>query len=266
VSIGYFAQDHHELLRGEVTAYDWLGSATGISDVPTLRGTLGMVLLSGDDVMKRVGDLSGGESARLLLAALMLQKPNLLLLDEPTNHLDLEAREALMHALEAYQGTLLFVSHDRHFVAGVGTRVLALSADGLEDFHGDYEEYLRKQGEDYLSTASAAAVRRGLQTEGALQNEGVAGGDRAAYVDRKDRRRNLALLRRAVDRLERESSELEREIAALEAKFADTSYYQRTPREQLEADVQRQQELKARLASIVAEWEESALSLEAIEE
>ncbi len=262
VSLGYFAQDHHELLRGEVTAYDWLGSATGISDVPLLRGTLGAVLLSGDDAMKRVGDLSGGESARLLLAALVLQKPNLLLLDEPTNHLDLEAREALMHALQAYQGTLLFVSHDRHFVAGVGTRVLALSADGLEDFHGDYEEYLRKQGEDYLSAASAAAVR-----QAAAQNEGAAtGGDRAAYVDRKDRRRNLALLRRSVDRLERESSELEREIAALDVKFADTTYYQRTPREQLEADVQRQQELKARLASAVAEWEESALSLEAIEE
>jgi len=266
VRLGYFAQDHHELLRpqgagGDVSAYDWLGAATGISDVPTLRGTLGAVLLSGDDALKRVSDLSGGESARLLLAALMLQQPNLLLLDEPTNHLDLEGREALMHALQAYEGTLLFVSHDRHFVSGVGTRVLALSPAGVDDFHGDYEEYLRKQGEDYLNAASAIAARQ----EGARPEHGGGGSDRASYAGRKDRRRNLAMLRRAVDRLEGEAAELEDGIAALEATFADPAYYQRTAREQLEEDVRRQEELKARLASTLAEWEECATALDALE-
>jgi ABC-type multidrug transport system ATPase subunit len=238
-----------------VTAYDWLAGATGISDVPALRGTLGAVLLSGDDAMKRASDLSGGESARLLLAALMLQKPNLLLLDEPTNHLDLEGREALMRALTAFPGTVLFVSHDRHFVSSVGTRVLALSVDGLEDFRGDYEEYLAKQGEDYLSVASVLPGRK----------DSTNGSDRASYTDRKDRRRRLAMLRRAVERLERQAGDLERELAELETTLGDPGYYQATPRQRLEEDVRWQEELKARLASTVAEWEESATELEGLE-
>ncbi|MBX7111095.1 MAG: ABC-F family ATP-binding cassette domain-containing protein [Dehalococcoidia bacterium] len=258
VQTGYFAQDHHELLRGEASAYDWLCSATGLADIPTVRGTLGAVLLSGDDALKRVNDLSGGEAARLLLGALMLQQPNLLLLDEPTNHLDLEGREGLMRALQAYTGTVLFVSHDRHFVSGVGTRVLALSPDGLEDFAGTYEEYLAKQGADFLAGAQGAAE--------AARSSGpptaVAAGD---YAERKERRRNLALLKRSVERLEHEAGELERAIADLETVFADPGYYQRTEREQLQADVERQEGLRQRLAATVAEWEESALALDAIE-
>ncbi|MFN8586067.1 MAG: ABC-F family ATP-binding cassette domain-containing protein [Dehalococcoidia bacterium] len=258
VQTGYFAQDHHELLRGEASAYDWLCSATGLADIPTVRGTLGAVLLSGDDALKRVNDLSGGEAARLLLGALMLQQPNLLLLDEPTNHLDLEGREGLMRALQAYTGTVLFVSHDRHFVSGVGTRVLALSRDGLEDFAGTYEEYLAKQGADFLAGAQGAAE--------AARSSGpptaVAAGD---YAERKERRRNLALLKRSVERLEHEAGELERAIADLETVFADPGYYQRTEREQLQADVERQEGLRQRLAATVAEWEESALALDAIE-
>jgi ATPase subunit of ABC transporter with duplicated ATPase domains len=268
VHIGYFAQDHHELLspqggNGEVTAYDWLCGATGIADVPTIRGALGAVLLSGDDALKRVGDLSGGESARLLLAALMLQQPNLLLLDEPTNHLDLESREALMHALQQYQGTALFVSHDRHFVSGVGTRVLALSADGLDDFHGGYEEYLEKQGQDYLTVAGATSGNGNARRDGG--RAAPMPDDRASYVDRKERRRNLAMLKRSVERLERETAELEAELAHIEATFADSAYYERTPRERLEADVRRQEALKARLTAALAEWEHSAKSLEVLE-
>ena len=261
VSVGYFAQDHHELLRGEVSAYDWLCAATGISDIPKVRGTLGAMLLAGDDALKRVDDLSGGEAARLLLAALMLRTPNFLLLDEPTNHLDLESREGLMRALQAYQGTVLFVSHDRHFVSGVGTRVLALSPDGIEDFHSNYEEYLQQQGEDYLSLASAAAVRR----DGAREVAAPAGGDYARYTGRKDGRRSLAMLKRTVERLERETAALERELAAIEAGFADPEYYQRTPRERVEEDVRRQEALKAQLAAALAEWEESATALDAVE-
>ncbi|MEZ4553285.1 MAG: ABC-F family ATP-binding cassette domain-containing protein [Dehalococcoidia bacterium] len=257
VQTGYFAQDHHELLRGEASAYDWLCGATGLADIPTVRGSLGAVLLSGDDALKRVNDLSGGESARLLLAALMLQQPNLLLLDEPTNHLDLEGREALMRSLQEYAGTVVFVSHDRHFVSGVGTRVLALSPEGLEDFAGTYEEYLEKQGADFLAGAQAPIQ--------AASTPAVVSGAANGYADRKERRRNLALLKRSVERLEREAVELEREIADLEAVFADPAYYQRTQREQLQADVERQEGLRSRLAAAVAEWEESSLALEAIE-
>ena len=105
--LGYFAQDVDVELRGEQSAFAWLGSATGESEHGKLRAVLGRMLFSGDDVHKRIGSLSGGESARLLLAALMLRQPNLLVLDEPTNHLDLEGREALMRALRDYPGTLV---------------------------------------------------------------------------------------------------------------------------------------------------------------
>ena len=260
VHAGYFAQDHHELLRGPVSTYDWLCAATGISDIPRVRGMLGAVLLAGDDALKRVTDLSGGEAARLLLAALMLQQPNLLLLDEPTNHLDLEGREALMRALQSYQGTVLFVSHDRHFVSGVGTRILALSEGGFDDFHGTYEEYLQQQGEDYLSLVSASASRRDSSREADPIET-----DRTRYTDRKDKRRNLALLRRSVERFEHEAGVLERELAAIETGFADPEYYQRTPREQVEEDVRRQETLKAELAAALTEWEQSATALDAIE-
>ena len=157
---GYFAQDHRELLVGDQSALSWLSALDAEGDVRAVRGALGAVLLGGDESEKRVSDLSGGEAARLLLAGLMLRRPNLLILDEPTNHLDLEAREALMHALREYDGTLLVVSHDRHFVSAVGTRVLAISAGGVvEDFAGDYEEYLERRGEDYLAAAVLGASR-----------------------------------------------------------------------------------------------------------
>ena len=257
LQLGYFAQDHHEQLAGRDTAYEWLCGAGGSSDIPTVRGMLGRVLFTGDEADKHIDDLSGGEAARLLLAALMMRKPNLMLLDEPTNHLDLEGREALAQALRSYPGTLLFVSHDRNFVDEVGTRVLAISTEGVEDFSGGYEAYLRAHGEDYLDAVSAAAARRASAAPTAEATP-------ASYADRKDARRSLAALRRTVEKLEAEVGALEAELARIEAAFADPNYFLKSGRGQLEQDSTRREQVQRRLGAAIAEWEAAAAELETL--
>ena len=257
--LGYFAQDVHDELRGARTAFDWLGGASGEADNGKLRGALGRVLFSGDDVHKRVGDLSGGESARLLLAALMLRKPNLLVLDEPTNHLDLEGREALMRALRDYPGTLVFVSHDRHFVAGVGTRVLVLRRDGFEDVAGDYEQYLARLGDDYLAAGIAAPHRA------RRPGERAAAGGKSGYAESKEQRRRSERLARRVQGLEREIAAVEAQLAPIAARFADNAYYLRASLDEIRADEARQRELQAQLETALRAWEAAAQELEAIE-
>ena len=111
-----------------------------------IRGTLGRMLFSNDEILKSVKVISGGEQGRMLFGKLILQKPNVLIMDEPTNHLDMESIEALNLALENYPGTLIFVSHDREFVSSLATRIIELSADGVTDFSGTYDDYLRSQG------------------------------------------------------------------------------------------------------------------------
>ncbi|MDR2195637.1 MAG: ATP-binding cassette domain-containing protein, partial [Gallionellaceae bacterium] len=115
-------------------------------DDQVIRGILGRLLFSGDDVKKNVKVLSGGEKGRMLFGKLMLEKPNVLLMDEPTNHMDMESIESLNTALDMYKGTLVFVSHDREFVSSLATRIIEMTPQGVVDYHGSYEDYLRSQG------------------------------------------------------------------------------------------------------------------------
>ena len=255
--LGYFAQDVDAELRGAQSAFAWLGSATGESDHGTLRAVLGRMLFSGDDVHKRIGSLSGGESARLLLGALMLRQPNLLVLDEPTNHLDLEGRAALLHALRDYPGTLVFVSHDRHFVSNVGTRVLVLRPDGFEDVAGTYEQYLARRGDDFLSAGIAAPRQR--------RRAGSGAGARGYAAGKEQRRRHERLTRR-VAALEREIAEVEAQLAPIAARFADNDYYSRVTLDEIRADEGRQRELQTQLETALRGWEKAAHELEALAE
>ncbi len=255
--LGYFAQDVDAELRGAESAFAWLGSATGESEHGTLRAMLGRMLFSGDDVHKRIGSLSGGESARLLLAALMLRRPNLLVLDEPTNHLDLEGRAALMRALRDYPGTLVFVSHDRHFVSGVGTRVLVLRPDGFEDVAGTYEQYLERRGDDFLSAGIASPRQR----RGSGRGSGARG-----YAASKEQRRRHARLTRRVEQLEREIAEVEAQLAPIAARFADNDYYSRVTLDEIRADEGRQRDLQVQLEAALRGWEKVAQELEALAE
>ncbi|MCP5163066.1 MAG: ABC-F family ATPase [Hahellaceae bacterium] len=142
--IGYFAQDHAADFADDMNLIDWMAQWTK-GDEQLIRGTLGRMLFSNDDIGKSVKVISGGEQGRMLFGKLTLQRPNVLVMDEPTNHLDMESIEALNLALENYPGTLIFVSHDREFVSSLATRILEMGPDGITDFNGGYEEYLRSQ-------------------------------------------------------------------------------------------------------------------------
>ena len=143
--IGYFAQDHADDFRDDWTLFEWMAQWTQGGE-QVVRGTLGRMLFSNDEIQKSVKVISGGEQGRMLFGKLILQKPNVLVMDEPTNHLDMESIEALNLALENYPGTLIFVSHDREFVGSLATRIIELSADGVTDFSGSYDDYLRSLG------------------------------------------------------------------------------------------------------------------------
>ena len=148
---GYFSQDHAELEETpEDTIMDWLWTYCRDRNEGFVRGKLAEVLFSRDDVFKKLQDLSGGEASRLVFSHLSLIEPNILVLDEPTNHLDLEGIEALVEGLKSYDGTIIFVSHDRWFVSELATRVLELRPDGFDDYNGTYEQYLAHRGDDHL--------------------------------------------------------------------------------------------------------------------
>jgi len=139
---GYFSQDHKELLGGSKQSVEaWLWEAVPGEPIGFVRGNLGNVLFSGDDVKKAIGSLSGGEAARLVFCKLAVTKPNVLILDEPTNHLDLEAINALNVALQKYEGTVLLVTHDQDLLEEVGTRVWQFDGGRIHDFKGTYEEF-----------------------------------------------------------------------------------------------------------------------------
>ncbi|MBF7141116.1 MULTISPECIES: ABC-F family ATPase [Pseudomonas] len=143
--LGYYAQDHASDFERDDTLFDWMGQWTQGGE-QLVRGTLGRMLFSSDEITKSVKVISGGEQGRMLFGKLILQKPNVLVMDEPTNHLDMESIEALNLALENYPGTLLFVSHDREFVSSLATRIIEITPTGIVDFSGTYDEYLRSQG------------------------------------------------------------------------------------------------------------------------
>lgn len=146
-SIGYFAQDHSELFEDKTTLFDWMSRyGQPGDDDQIIRGTLGRLLFGGDDIKKPVDVLSGGEQGRMLYGKLILAKDNVLVMDEPTNHMDMESIESLQLALEQYEGTLIFVSHDREFVSQLATRIIEITETGIVEFVGNYEEYLVSQG------------------------------------------------------------------------------------------------------------------------
>ena len=148
VKMGYFAQHAMELLDGERTVFQSLEDSFPQAGQGSLRTLAGCFGFSGDDVEKKCRVLSGGEKARLVMAKMLYDPPNLLVLDEPTNHLDMATKEMLIAALSQYEGTMLFVSHDRHFLAALSNRVLELTPDGIQQYGGGYTEYVARTGQE----------------------------------------------------------------------------------------------------------------------
>ncbi|WP_421091179.1 ABC-F family ATP-binding cassette domain-containing protein [Pseudochrobactrum sp. MP213Fo] len=148
VKLGYFAQHSMDILDGDSTILEWLEQCFPRAGQPPLRALAGCFGFSGDDIEKKCRVLSGGEKARLVMAAMLFDPPNFLVLDEPTNHLDLDTKEMLIKALSSYEGTMLFVSHDRHFLAALSNRVLELTPDGIQQYGGGYTEYVERTGHE----------------------------------------------------------------------------------------------------------------------
>jgi ATPase subunit of ABC transporter with duplicated ATPase domains len=154
--LGYFAQDHAADFATDMSLLDWMNQwKRPNDDEQAIRAVLGRLLFSQDEIRKSIKALSGGEQGRMLFGKLMLQQANVLLMDEPTNHLDMESIESLNNALEKFPGTLIFVSHDREFVSSLATRIIELTPDGVVNFGGTYEDYLRSQAAE-----SRPATRR----------------------------------------------------------------------------------------------------------
>ena len=146
-NIGYYAQDHSADFKDNESVFDWMAQwKKDEHGEQEIRSNLGRMLFTKHDMTKRVQQLSGGEQGRMLFGKFMFKNPNVLLLDEPTNHMDMEFIESLNTALEKYEGTLIFVSHDREFVSSLATRIIELTPEGIIDYHGTYEEYLKSQG------------------------------------------------------------------------------------------------------------------------
>ncbi len=246
---GYFAQDHKSQLgTGGQTVEAWLANLCSGESIGFVRSHLGAVLFSGDEVEKKLHALSGGEAARLIFARCVVEKPNVLVLDEPTNHLDLEAIEALVDGLKAYEGTLVFVSHDRWFVSELATRIIEIKNTGINDFPGTYEEYLDRCGDDHLD---AEVVLRKART-GKRKEKERDENRRNSNPSDPDKRRKLQT-RLAEVTAELESTEAR--INAINERFCNPTFFQATPHyeiHQLEAE---QRELRAALEQLMQEWE-----------
>src|SRR5450432_761118 len=209
VRVGYFPQDHREVLDdGEATPLGTLAAACPSEGPTFVRSLLGRVLFSGDEAQKKIRLLSGGEAARLIFALLIVRRPNVLVLDEPTNHLDLEAIHALAEALEAFEGTVIFVSHDRWFVSRLATRIVELTAAGPRDFPGTYLEYLARCGDDHLDAdAVVGRARRAGGTDAEAGSGARAAGapgktlEGESWEDQKRRRNRATQLPRRRDQL-----------------------------------------------------------------
>ena len=254
--ISYFAQDHHEQLSGKISAYDWLYATASHEPIGAIRGLLGRVLLSGDEALKPVFALSGGESARLLFARIMLEKRNVLILDEPTNHMDLEGVAALGDALKAFEGTVLVVSHYRHFVSKVATHILELAPDGVRDFSGSYQEYLDKFGDDYLCRdLPISTTRRQTKVKNSPPQE-------LSYDERKKLLREISRLKKQSTRFETLVEETEQKIFAIEAKFGVEDFYRNTTLEEVQKLQLKKRELSDELSGHLREWETSSQDLE----
>jgi ATPase subunit of ABC transporter with duplicated ATPase domains len=254
VTVGYFPQDHREVLAdASATPLELIEALTPAEGPTFWRSELGRVLFSGPDVTKTVGLLSGGEAARLLFALIAVTKPNVLVLDEPTNHLDLESIHALVAALKAYTGTILFVSHDRWFVSELATRVVEVRADGLQDFAGTYSDYLAKLGDDHLD-GDAVALRAKAQKSAATP-EGKSAPAGESWDEQKKKRNRTAQLPKLRDKALAEIEKAETRKREIETIYADAAFFQKASRVEIDALVAEAQALAPHIDALIKEWE-----------
>lgn len=247
VEVGYYDQTQSKLTPHN-SVLDELWNDFKLTPEVEIRNRLGAFLFSGDDVKKTVGMLSGGERARLLLAKLSMENNNFLILDEPTNHLDIDSKEVLENALIDFDGTLLFVSHDRYFINRVATQVLELSEEGSTLYLGDYDYYLEKKAElEALAAAQAEA-------EPASSTEEVTGND---YHLQKQNQKELRKITRRIEQLEAEMEELDQKIQDITETMHSTN--DAADLVQLQSDLD---QLTVQQEAVMEEWAELSEQVE----
>jgi ATP-binding cassette subfamily F protein 3 len=247
LSIGYYDQEQAELTSNKRVLNE-LWDDYPLKTEKEIRTTLGNFLFSGDDVLKIVSTLSGGEKARLALAKLMLEKANLLILDEPTNHLDLDSKEVLENALIDYPGTILFVSHDRYFINRIATKIIELSSEGSMEYLGDYDYYVEKKTEmaeleQLENITSKAAAPQDTQ-------------DKTSYQQDKEIKKQERQRKRKLEELELKIEELEELIGRYEQELCEPEIFQ--DHEKVLEITQKNDKAKADLEQLMDEWAELA--------
>jgi ATP-binding cassette subfamily F protein 3 len=221
--------------------------------VPQLRDILGAFLFSGDDIQKKVTVLSGGERNRLALAKMLLRPANLLLMDEPTNHLDLFSKEVLLAALRSFSGTLVFVSHDRHFIDGLATRVVEVGDGKVASYQGEYEYYLQKKGEESGSAATAASVLSPRSSNPDVTLPASKEERQRLRDEEKLRQREERGTQKRLAELELEIEKQEGLLAGLEQRMAEPEFF--ADHEAARRMGDEHTALTARIAALYAEWD-----------
>ena len=243
VEVGYYDQTQSKLTPSN-TVLDELWNDFKLTPEVEIRNRLGAFLFSGDDVKKSVGMLSGGEKARLLLAKLSMENNNFLILDEPTNHLDIDSKEVLENALIDFDGTLLFVSHDRYFINRVATHVLELSESGSTLYLGDYDYYVEKKAEVEMTQTKEASTSNQAKETSPVND----------YQAQKESQKEARKLMRQIENLEAEIEELETQSQAISEQMLETN------------DAEKLMELQAELDKISHRQEEAMLEWEGLSE
>jgi ATP-binding cassette, subfamily F, member 3 len=253
VELDYFAQDQYKVLNPDARLLDDLTSfaPTAVSNQTQLRTLLGSFLFSADDVFKRIGVLSGGERNRYALARMLLRPANFLLLDEPTNHLDLQAKDVLLEALRKFTGTIVFVSHDRYFIDKLATRIFEIEGGKLEDYPGNYEDYLWQKQRTGTEVADSAAKRRNPEPGASV---------RPGEQQKRAKKTNPSSIRKMEkdrDELEEQISRSEAEITSLELELGQFKSAEESIRISGLIETHR-----TRLKEITKQWEELVVKLE----
>ena len=240
VEVGYYDQTQSKLTPSN-TVLDELWNDFKLTPEVEIRNRLGAFLFSGDDVKKSVGMLSGGEKARLLLAKLSMENNNFLILDEPTNHLDIDSKEVLENALIDFDGTLLFVSHDRYFINRVATHVLELSENGSTLYLGDYDYYVDKKAEMEVSQIEEASTSNQAKEVSSVND----------YQAQKESQKEVRKLMRQIENLEAEIEELESQSQTISEQMLETNDAEKLMELQVELD-----KISHRQEEAMLEWEE----------
>jgi ATP-binding cassette subfamily F protein 3 len=267
----YFAQDEATRLNPKLTVYDTLGTSSSTEMLPSIRNILGGFLFSGDDIHKPVGVLSGGERTRLAVARMLLQPSNTLMLDEPTNHLDIDSTNVLLDALKAFQGTLIFVSHDRYFVEQLATSIIEVGHGEASRYPGTYEEFRWSKNQRAAtppepspaapSTASPRtrpAAKAAAAPDAPTEPKAPSGKStrdeqrRRNQHDRRQQRAQSAKLKR-IDDLERRIADREKDIRDVEGAMAAPGFYD--DRDAAQPVITRYEKLMWEVGDLMGQWE-----------